>query len=231
MYESNELSIAFQKVRKFENYRFLRSWGLTIIVFGIFSLVTDTRLTQDIILAILLIERAGEISAILSLFFNLLMIVILLVVILHTYRSVKIISVENSRVITTNNFRLGLAMITMYLISPRILIFFILDFWAFIIATFSIRLSEVIGTFMAYLILKNSTKSHNFKEILYLTMIFTFFMIMDAILMISTFFLMPNIFWIFFFILTSFGMTTCFAICYIITGRYSLKKAQIILQL
>ncbi|MFX0016503.1 MAG: hypothetical protein ACFFB2_15885 [Promethearchaeota archaeon] len=230
MSESDELSIAFQKVRKFDNYRFLRSWGLTIIVFGIFSLVTDTRLAQNFILN-LLIPEANGISDFVSLFFNILMIVVLFAVILHTYLSVKIISVENSRVITANNVRLGLAMIVMYLISPRILTFFILDLWAFIIATFCIRLSEVIGAFMAYLILRNSMKSHNFKEVLYLTLIFTFFMMMDAILMISTFFLMPNILWIFFFILLSFGMTTCFAICYIITGRYSLKKAQIILQL
>lgn len=231
MSESDELSIAFQQVRKFDNYRFLRSWGLTIIIFGIFSLVTDTRFAQNFILALLFPMRSSGRSDALSLFFNVLLIVVLLIVIVNTYRSVKIISVENRRVITTNNVRLGLAMITMYLISPRILTFFMRDLWAFIFVTFSIRLSEVLGTFMAYLILKNSMKSHNFKEVLYLSLIFTFFMMMDIILMISCIFLMPNIFWILFFILSSFGMTTCFAICYIITGRYTLKKAQIILQL
>ncbi|MFX1506731.1 MAG: hypothetical protein ACFFDC_11565, partial [Promethearchaeota archaeon] len=159
------------------------------------------------------------------------MIMVLLVIIWYTFRSVKIISIEKSRVITSMNLRLGFAMVTMYLISPRILTIFFNDFGTLVLATFSIRISEVIGTFMTYLILKNSMKLHNFKELLYLSLIFAFFMIMDVILLISIIFLMPNVLFIFLQILYSFGMTVCFAICYIITGRYSLKKAQIILQL
>ncbi len=149
------------------------------------------------------------------------MVVVLLVIIWSTYRSVKIISIKKRRVITSTNLRLGFAMVTMYLISPRILTIFFYDFGTLVLATFSIRLSEVIGTFMAYLILKNTMKSHNFKEILYLSLIFTFFMIMDIILLISILFLMPNVLFIYLLILYSFGMTACFAICYIITGRYS----------
>ncbi|MFX0185511.1 MAG: hypothetical protein ACFE95_20700 [Candidatus Hodarchaeota archaeon] len=232
MRESNELSIAFQKLRQFENYRFLRLWGFTIIVFGIFTFVTHTRLIQLIVLT--LFVEPSQVTKIvdnLSFFFNILLGGVLLGVILYTYRSVKITSIITSHVVKSKNIRLGLAMVIMYLISPRMLTFFFSNIWLFILTYISSSLSDVIATFIAYLILKNSMKSHDFKEVLYLAYIFTFFLILGLILLISTFLLMPNELLFVFFVVQSFGMTISIATCYIITGRFTLKKAQEILNL
>ena len=220
MSEINDLSIAFQKVKNYENYRFLRSWGLTIITFGFFSLVTDTRFIQYGLF------WPNDFS----LFFDIILILLLLVIILYNYRSVKITLISRSNVLNKRSIRLSLAMVVMYLLSPRILNYFFTGLWSMILIFIGIRITEVLGTLIAYFILKDSIKVHNFKELLYLTQIFAFFTLMDLILLISIILFMPNFIFGYFFVLYSFVLTTCFALCYIIVGRFSLKKAHAILQ-
>lgn len=219
MSEFNDLSVAFQTVRNYEDYLFLRSWGLTIIVFGLFSLVTDTRLVQYFF-----------IGADLSLFFNILLVILLLIIILNIYRSVKITLITRNNVLNKKSIRLSLAMVVMYLLSPRILNFFISSLWDFVLSLISIRITEIFGVLIAYLILKDSIRGYNFKELLYLAIIFVFFTILDLILLISILLLMPNEFFILPFFLYSFGLTTCFTLCYVIVGRFSLKNAHLILK-
>lgn len=228
MNEIDDLTEAFQNIHKFENYRFLRSWGIMVIIFGISSVISDTRWFLGVFIKnIFQIEhlQAAIFTSFLLMSIDFLILLILLVVIIYTFISVKKTSITENKVITFKNFRFGLALLALYLISPRISLFLPFPI------PFSIHIPEVIGTFLAYVLMRNSLKSHQFKELLYLALIFIFLTFIEILCNMGSILLLfyTDYFMLVYFIY-SIGINICFMICYIIVGRYSLKKATEILR-
>ncbi|MHA2075243.1 MAG: hypothetical protein ACW97X_11535 [Candidatus Hodarchaeales archaeon] len=228
MNQMDDLAKAFQNIHKFENYRFLRTWGIMIIIFGISAVISDTRwFLSYFINELFQIEHLQAVlfTRFLLMSIDILILLILLVLMIYTFISVKKTSITGNKVITFKNVRFGLALLALYLISPRISLFLPFPI------PLSIHIPEVIGTFLAYLLMRNSLKSHQFKEILYLALIFIFLTFIEILCNVGSILLLfYSDYFILVYITYSLGINICFMICYIIVGRYSLKKANEILR-
>ena len=226
MNQIDDLTEAFQNVNKFENYRFLKSWGIMIIVFGISGFISSTRYFLHYIINEVFQVELFQASLFTRFFLSILdfvTLLVLLVILIYTFISVKKTSIVNNNVITLKNFRFGLALLVLYLISSRLTIFFPIPF--------SIHIPEVIGACLAFLIMRDSLKSHHFKELFYLTLMFTFLTLIDILGLMGLifFFFYSEYFGVLFFT-HSLVINIYFMTCYIIIGRYSLKKASTILR-
>ncbi len=225
MTQTEDFTIAFQNVNKFENYRFLKSWGIMIIIFGISAVISDTRwFLLYFFNQFFQIElgQAALITRFLLFSIDILIFLILLIIMIYSFKSVKKTSITDSRVISYTDIRFGLALLSLYLISPRLSLFFTIPI--------SIHIPEVLGTLLAYLLMRNSMKLHNFKELLYLTLIFSLLTLIEFFCnLISIIFFFYSEYFIIIYMAYSLGINICFMICYIIIGRYSLKKASNIL--
>lgn len=226
MNQIDDLTEAFQNVNKFENYRFLKSWGIMIIVFGISGFISSTRYFLHHILNELFqvdLFQASLFTRFFLSFLDFVTLLVLLAILIYTFISVKKTSIVNNNVITFKNFRFGLALLVLYLISSRLTIFFPIPF--------SIHIPEVIGALLAFLIMRDSLKSHYFKELFYLTLMFTLLTLIDIIgTSVLVIFLFYSEYFGILFFTHSLIINICFMICYIIIGRYSLKKASTMLR-
>lgn len=197
-----------------------------IIVFGISGFISGTRYyLHYLINEVFQVERfqASLFTGILLSILDFVTLLVLLIILIYTFISVKKTSIINNNVITLKNFRFGLALLVLYLISSRLTIFFPIPF--------SIHIPEIIGACLAFLLMRNSLKSHDFKELFYLTLMFTFLTLIDILgsMGFLFFFFYSEYFGILFFTY-SILINICFMACYIIIGRYSLKKASTILR-